>query len=148
MASTATSARPAAAERVLFGKLWWVGPLTIVAAVVANLVAVALFQAALRPDPAFLPLTYGPVAFFSAVGALGAVIVYAAVGRLSRRPLSLYRRIALVALIVSCVPDLLLPLQPAAFPGVSWPNVVALIVLHLIAWAVCVQLLTRLAGEE
>lgn len=149
MTATTTAGRAAGqTERVLFGKLWWVGPLAVVAAVVANLAATALFQAVLRPDPAFLPLTFPPVAIFTIFFGALAVAVYAAVGRLSRRPVSLYRRIALVALVVSCIPDLLIPFQPAAFPGGSWPSAIALIVLHIIGWAVIVPLLTRLAGEE
>lgn len=148
--TTTTTARTAAGrpERVLFGKLAWAGPLAVAAAALANLAATALFQAVLRPDPAFLPLTYPPVAIFTAVFGLAAVAVYALVGRFSRRPVSLYRQVALGTLVVSCIPDLLIPYQPAAFPGGSWPNAIALIVLHVIGWAVIVPLLTRLAGEE
>lgn len=147
--SPTTAGRPAAqTERVLFGKLWWVGPLAVAAAALANLAATALFQAVLRPDPAFLPLTFPPVAIFTLFFGALAVAVYAIVGRLSRRPLGLYRRIALIALVLSCIPDLLIPFQPAAFPGGTWPAAIALIVLHVIGWAVIVPLLTRLAGEE
>jgi hypothetical protein len=149
MTATTTAGRAAGqSQRVLFGKLWWVGLLAIGAAVLANLAAAALFQAVLRPDPAFLPLSYGPVAFFTVIGGLGAVAVYAIVGRFSRQPLSLYRRIALIVMVVSCIPDVLMPFQPAAFPGINWPNAIALIVFHVIGWAVIVPLLTRLAGEE
>lgn len=148
MSATTVRAPAGSTERVVYSKLWWAGPLAIVAALVANLAATALFQALLRPDPAFMPLTFGAVIFFTTMGVLGATIVYAALGRFSSRPVSLFRRVALIVLVVSFIPDLLLPFQPQAFPGVTWPNAIALMVLHAIAWAVCVPLLTRFAGEE
>jgi len=148
---TTATARPVAqqSERVLYGKLWWAGPLAIAAATVTTLIGAAIFQALLRPNPGFLPLTLGPVAFFTVIFTLIGVGVYAAVGRFSRRPVSLYRRIALIALVVSCIPDLGLPFAPPeVFPGANWPNTIALLVLHVAAWAVFVPVLTRFAGEE
>src|SRR3712207_5019804 len=105
MASVPSSA-PSSARPVL-SRLLWVGPLTIVVATLANVVIQQIAVALLRPDPAFMPLTMGPPIFFTVVGVLAAVIVYALVGRFSRDPNPLFRRIALIALVVSLIPDIL-----------------------------------------
>ena len=98
MASITSSVRPA--DRVAFNRLLWVGPLTILAATVANVVIQQIAVAVLNPDPAFLPLTLMPPIIFTVVGVLGAVIVYAMIGRFSQQPVRLFRRVALVELVV------------------------------------------------
>jgi hypothetical protein len=133
--------------RVDFRKLLWVGPLTIIAAIVANLIIQQIAAAALRPDPSFMPLSPPPPIMFTLIGVLGAVIVYAVVGRFAHRPIALFRRIALVALLVSLIPDVLL-LLPGGMPGANLPNVIVLMLMHVVAWAISVNLLTRLAGSE
>lgn len=141
MTATATSAR--ASARPALGRLLWVGPLAIVAATLASVVLQQLAVALLRPDPAFLPLTLLPPIIFTVVGVLGAVIVYALAGRFARDPNPLFRRIALVALIVSFIPDILM-LITGFNPGTTLANVLVLMLMHVVAWAITVELLTRL----
>jgi len=57
----------------------------------------------------------------------------------SAEPLRAYRRIALGALLASCIPNML-PL----LSGVVDLGMFALMVLHVVAWAVTVTMLTRL----
>lgn len=131
-------------ERVDLGRLLWVGPLAIAAAVVANVlvrtVAVALFDV----SPEFPPLALEPTVVFTVVGVLGAVLVFALVVRFARRPVRLFRRIALVVLLLSFVPNVLL-LVPSSVPGATVPAVVTLMFEHVVAWAVSVGILTTLA---
>ena len=129
--------------RPVLSRLVWVGPLAIVAATIANVVLQQLAVAVLRPDPAFLPLTLMPPIIFTVIGVLGAVIVYALVGRFARNPNALFRRIALVTLVVSFVPDILV-LITGFNPGTTLANVVVLMLMHIVAWAITVELLTRL----
>jgi hypothetical protein len=131
-------------ERVAFSRLLWVGPLAIVAAAVANMVIQRIAAAALQPDPGFGPLTPMPPILFSVIGVLGAVIVYALIGRFSRRPIALFRRVALIVLIVSIIPDLLLFAFPS-MPGTTIATIAVLILMHIVAWAIAVGLLTRFA---
>jgi len=142
MVSTASQSQPG--ERVAYSRLLWVGPLTIVAAVVATsllrLVAVALLQ----PDPQFIPLTPAIPVVFTIIGVLGAVIAYAIVGRIGSRPIRLFRRVALVALALSFIPDMLL-LVSGAMPGTSVATVGTLMLMHIVAWAISVRMLTTLA---
>jgi hypothetical protein len=141
MTTTATTAQPV--TRPALSRLLWVGPLTIIAATLANVVLQQLAVALLRPDPAFMPLNLLPPIVFTIVGVLGAVIVYALVGRFARNPEPLFRRIALVTLLVSFVPDILM-LITGFNPGTTLANVIVLMLMHVVAWAITVGLLIRL----
>lgn len=145
MRTATTAAQPPA--RPDLRRLLWVGPLAIVAATVANIILQQIAVAVLRPDPAFLPLTPMPPIIFTVAGVLGAVLVYALVGRLARDPVALFRRIALVTLLVSFIPDILM-LVTGFNPGTTLANVLMLMVMHVVAWAISVALLTRLAGPQ
>ncbi len=145
MASSTSSAHPI--ERIAFSRLLWVGPLTILAATVANVIIQQIAVAVLNPDPAFLPLTQMPPIIFTVVGVLGAVVVYAVIGRFSRQPVRLFRRVALVALVVSFIPDILM-LVTGFNPGTTAANVAVLILMHVVAWGIAVGMLTRLAATE
>src|SRR5687767_12007698 len=82
-------------ERVAFSRLLWVGPLTIVAAVAANVAFVAVANPLLGVSPDFPPLTLDAIAVFTAIGVLAAVVVFGLVARVSKQPIRRYRQIAL-----------------------------------------------------
>src|SRR5215469_6701773 len=99
MASTNT--RSAFQEGFAIRKLVWVGPLTIIVAALINLVirtiAVAFFGV---PDG----FTYLQVPFVigsTVVFLLLALVAFILVGRFARRPVRIFRMLALVALVVS-----------------------------------------------
>jgi hypothetical protein len=81
---------------------------------------------------------------FTVFGALGAVLVFALIGRLSRRPVRLYRIIASVVLVVSFVPDFLLLSAPHA-SGIA---VGALIVMHIATYLITVGMLTTMSRAK
>jgi len=120
--------------------LWWAGPLTVVAAVLlvwaTRAVAVPLFGL----NGEFPPLTYGGLAFFTVVGVGLGVLVFAGVAMISSTPIPTYRRIALVALALSMIPDFWLP---GNVPGATWPIAIVLMVTHVAAWAPTVFILTN-----
>jgi hypothetical protein len=130
-------------ERTSLGRLAGVGALAVVLAVVANLV-VRTLAVSFFASPEFPPLAVGPTVLFTAVGVLGATVVFGLIARFSGRPVRLFRRVALVVLLLSLVPDVLL-LVAAPFPGTSVPAVLALMVEHVVAWAISVYALTTLA---
>ena len=135
------------AERVSFARLLWVGPLTILAAVLANVAFVAVANPLFGVAPDFPALTKDAVAAFTAVCVLLAVLVFALVARFSRRPISLYRRIAIIALILSFIPDVALGVLPNPVP-VGVREVLLLMATHVIAAAVTVGLLTSLTRAQ
>ena len=145
MASVTSSAQPT--TRVALGRLLWAGPLTILAAIVANVIIQQIAVAVLRPDPAFMPLTFAVPIVFTFIGVLGALIVYAVIGRFARQPIQLFRRVALVTLVVSFIPDILM-LITGFNPGTTAANVAVLMLMHVVAWAIAVGMLTRLAGTD
>jgi uncharacterized integral membrane protein len=120
--------------------LWWVGPLTIVAAVLlvfaTRAVAVPLFGL----DGEFPPLTYGGLAFFTVVLVGLAVLVFAGFVMRSSRPVAGYRRVALAALALSMLPDAWLP---GRVPGATWPIAIVLMATHVAAWLPTVFVLTN-----
>ena len=131
--------------------LWWVGLQTIVAAVIAALVVRAAAITVLDIPTSFPPLADpGPTIFFTLVGVLGAVGVFAAVRRFASQPTRLFRSIATVALVVSFLPDLWLLTDAAseAFPGATPASVGTLMVQHVVAAAIVVWMLTMRGRRE
>lgn len=130
--------------RVAFNRLLWVGPLTIVVAVIANTIIWQIVVAVLQPNPIFVPLgTLAPI-FFTLFAVLGAVIVFALIGHFSQQPIALFKRVAVITLIVTFIPDVLM-LFVESFPGTTVGNVLALMIMHVVAWAITVYLLTTFA---
>ncbi|MFC7204574.1 DUF6069 family protein [Haloferax namakaokahaiae] len=115
------------------------GAVAIALSVVANalVLAVVLASGAVQP---FAPLSYPPVVLFSALGALGAVLVYAILSSRVENPDRTFTRVAAAVLVVSFVPDIgLLFGDPLA----TVPGVVVLMVMHAIVAGICVGTLTR-----
>jgi hypothetical protein len=108
-------------------------------AVVVNVVLVAVSQA-LNIAPDFMALTYPPVAFLSAVGAIGATVVYWFIAGRRENPGPLFVRVATVALVISFVPDigLLFADEAATILGV-----VVLMLMHVVVAVASVRLLTQ-----
>jgi uncharacterized protein DUF6069 len=138
-------------ERVALGRLWWVTLLTIVAASAANLVVYLIASALFEGPRRFSMLT--PVSIIASIAMylVVAAIVYALIGRFSKRPIRVFRIVSVVALLLSFGP----PISAAfTFPPPDAPDattVVTLLVMHVVAAIITVGLFTRLArvtGEE
>lgn len=140
-----TSTRSASKPGVALRKLVWVGPLTFIVAALVNLLirisAVAFFGV---PDGfTYLqaPFVIGSTLIFLMLAFLAFVLV----GRFARRPVRVYRIVALVALFVS----FLFPVQAlsGAFlaPGMNLHIFWTMIVLHTVTATLTVSLLTTLA---
>ncbi len=99
--------------------------------------------------PEFPPLDGpGPTIFFTVVLTLGAIGVYVMVRRWADRPESLFRRIAIVVLLLSFLPDIAMLTDGAAttFPGATPAGVGVLMLMHVKAAAVIVWSLTARRG--
>jgi Family of unknown function (DUF6069) len=134
MIQTKQEALPRRKERINWSRFWLVGPLVIVTAVVVNLLVsravVALFPTVMMAS--------GSIVLFTVIGTLGAVLVFALVGRRAAHPITLYYKIAGVALLLSFVPDILL--FTIGFPAIV---VEAYMLMHIAAAAICVIGLTK-----
>ncbi len=145
MASSTT--RPTSQEGFAIRKLEWGGPLTILVAVLFNLVlrtiAVAFFGVSDGLTYLQAPFVIGSTVVFL----LLALVAFILVGRFARRPVRFYRVLALVALVVSFLNPVmaLVGLFPA--PGMNLPTFWTMIVMHTVTAMITVSLLTRLSVE-
>ena len=137
--------RVAPVEHIAYQRLLWAVPLTaLVAAIAAGVVeALASLPGAIPSTVrlpglmGYQPLTPASAAITALVATLWAAVAFALIGRFARRPVRLFRIIALVTLILS----LALPLTA---PGVPMSMRASLSLLHVVVAAVDVGLLTTL----
>lgn len=139
-------------ETVDARRIWLAGLVGIVASVAANLVLRALFFAVMPLPVDFPPLQAGAVATVTTIGTLAAAIVYALIVRFSARPVTVFRWVAVVALILSILPNLALVADPTAIPfpfaGASSMAFGVLIAFHIVAALVSVAVLTGMTRKK
>ena len=134
-----------AKPRVAFDKLLWVGLLSIGVAVLADLFVRTIATTFFGVPEGFVylqaPFLIGSIAFFGVL----AILVFALVARLARRPVRLYRLLASIALLAS----LLLPIMALSgqfpAPGMNLHIFWTMVVMHCVAALILVSLLTQLA---
>jgi hypothetical protein len=102
-----TAAPASDRDGVLFSRLLWVAPLTVIVSVVVNLIIKVIAQA-LDPALADMGQLGRPNVVLTLEGAILAVLVFAIVAWLLPQPIRTYRIVAVVAVLVSLIPDLLL----------------------------------------
>jgi hypothetical protein len=132
-------------ERVALGRLWWASLLAGLAATVANVVvyliasaAGAIPQTVLIPTPGGpMPITVVPVILNSFVPAIVAGAFLALLNRFTRRPIRIFRIVSVVLLLLSFA-------NPFTIPGAPIVMIVALNLMHVVAAAIIVGVLTTL----
>lgn len=134
------------ARSVDWGRFALVGIATVVAAVAANLVVYFIGSLVVDYDPEFVVLsTPGGTIIFTAIPAIVAVLVYAILLRTVSDPARTFTIIAAVVLVLSWIPDLT---YIPSVPGSSTGQTAILMVMHAVAAAVIVAMLTRLTGSR
>ena len=119
--------------------------IALVIAIPLDLAIEAFARQAFAVSPEFEPFQ-GTVAPYTAGGLVLAGIAYAIVQRFFRDFDRVYIRLAIVALVLSWVPDVALLFINE--PGATVPAVASLMVIHAVAAAVVVTLLVRAAGAR
>ena len=127
-------------------RLIWLGPLTILASILGVLIVRVIAVAILRPDPAPMSLGWVLPTLFTFVLVSGAVLVFALVARFAKNPIRTYQIVAFVFLLISFLPDIGFARSP--MPGANWPNAIALMIMHIVAWEICVSMLSKLSIES
>jgi hypothetical protein len=127
----------------------WVGPLTIVVAVLANLVVRTLAVSFFGVSASF-PYLQAPVIIITTVAFLVlALLVFVLVGRVSSHPVRSFRIVGGIALVVSFL-NPLLQLAGHWLPatGMNLPIFWTMIVMHIVSALITIGLLTTLAVER
>jgi hypothetical protein len=123
----------------------WVAALTAVISVAAVIAVRAWAIRILHPSSAFAPLASGPPIVDTLLGVVAAIFVFL---RVASNPngLRLWRYVSTAALVLSFAPDVWLATSHQM--GGGWPEAFALMLMHVVVWAVCITLLPRLAFSE
>ncbi len=131
--------------KVQLRRLLWVGPLTVLASIFGVLIVRVVAVAILQPDP--IPLSLGWVIpiISTFVFVTGAVLVFALVSRFAANPIRTYQVIAFVVLLLTFVPDVVF--VEMHFLNSTWPITIALMVMHVVVWGICVVMLSKLSVE-
>lgn len=115
------------------------GAVALVLAVGVNVIIVFATTSTGAIEP-FRALSYPPVATLTAVGVIGATVVYAVIRRRSDNPNRTFAIVAVVVLLVSFVPDIVaLP----GMPGATTAAIVVLMAMHVTTAGIAYGVLTR-----
>ena len=134
------SAESAQARGVNWGRYALRGLATVVAAVLANSVFYYLGAALGVYDPEFIVLSnvMGAV-IFTVVPAIVAVLLYAVLLRFTRHPAGIFMVVSAIVFVVTLIPDFT---YIPTVPGSTNAQVAVLVLMHVIAAAVIVRMLT------
>jgi hypothetical protein len=123
---------------------------SVAAAALANVVMYFIVGLLYDAPEGFAPLTLGPILLFTIVGtSAGALLFWFLSGR-SANPIRTYRLIALVALILSIIPNIVAYFNPSMFPmpGGTPMAFLVLILFHIVAAVVSVMVLTTMVARR
>lgn len=114
--------------------------------VAANLIARQLLGQVIEFPAGFLPLTPGPIAVFTLIGTAMGGLVFWLMARVLPNPLRPFQVVALAALVLSIIPNLILMGNPqmAPMPGGTPQAFGVLIVFHVIAGLITIFVLSRM----
>ena len=134
------------ASTIRLRKLWWAGPLTVLAAIVGVLIVRMIARIILQPPYApGLEMIMIPIVL-TLVLCTGAAVVFALVGRFARNPILVYLVISIIFLLISFLPDIAVASAP--FPGAGWSYAITLMIMHVVAGFITVFMLIRLTSIE
>jgi hypothetical protein len=134
------------ASSIQLKKLWWVGPLTVLSAIVGVLVVRTIARAILPPPYApGLAIIMLPI-MLTLVLCTGGVLVFALVGRFVKKPIRTYIIIASIFLVISFLPDIAAVSAP--MPGAGWPYSITLMIMHVVAGFITVYMLIKLTQSR
>lgn len=115
-----------------------------VAAVIGNFIVATVFKAISDIPAEFQPFVFLRYLLFTVIGVIGAAVVYWILGRLNGDPVKRFNIIALIVLVLSFIPDILM-LSSDFMPGATMAGVMALMLMHVVTAVACIVLFPRLA---
>ena len=143
MSVTQTTTSGALKRQGLSARAWWMGALIVFGAVVMNTAIVLVAHTLLTVAPTFGPLQYVAAVPTTVIAVIGALVVFVVISQRSQQPVRLFRRIALIVLAISLIPDVAVFVLKL-YPGTTLPQVGVLMLMHIATALLCVSLAPRL----
>lgn len=147
MTNASTAVQP---SKLPFSRVLAAGGIAIVGSVIANVIVYYLGVMLTQPPADFLPLD-SPMrtVIFTVLNLVVATIVFAVINAFSKSPIRLFTIVAVVALLLGLIPDIMLLVNPAAM-AMGTPTfgaVLVLIVMHFVGFAITIWAFTRWAPK-
>lgn len=141
--SVATSSLSRPSRGANWGRIAPAGLAAVVGSGLATVLVYYAGETVVRYDPDFVELgsAVGD-GIFTSVLAVGAFLVYAALLRFARKPVRTFTIVSAVVLVLSLIPDFTIARSD---PGSSDAQVAVLVLMHIVAAAVIVPVLTTFA---
>ncbi|HYX48822.1 MAG TPA: DUF6069 family protein [Ktedonobacteraceae bacterium] len=133
---------------VALHKLFWVGPLTIVSAVLANLIIRSIAISIFGIPETFQYLQSSTVIGSTVIFVLLALLAFVLVSHFARRPIQFYRMLALVVLGISFLSPVMALLGLFPVPGMTLSIFWTMIAMHIVSAIIVIGLVTTLVGEQ
>ena len=119
-----------------------VGAVLVLVATAAELLLAIVLRAVFAVPAGFSPLAAPAVATMTVVGMIGATVVFGWMAGARQDPRAAFVRIALVALVLSWVPDLGIWIT-GVFPHTTGAGIISLMALHPVAAGFAIGILYR-----
>lgn len=147
MTNASTAVQP---SKLPFSRVLAAGGIAIVGSVIANLVVYFIGRMLVNSPADFQPLASPmPTIIFTVLNLVLATVVFAVINAFSKSPIRLFTIVAVVALLLGLIPDIMLLVNPAPM-GMGTPTfgaVVVLILMHFVGFAITMWAFTRWAPK-
>lgn len=127
------------------------GGIAIVGSVIANLIVYWIGRRLTQPPANFQPLASPvPTMIYTVLFLIIATGVYAWINAKASDPVRMWTIVAIVALILSLIPDVLLLINPGILPigTPNVPTVLVLMVMHVVAYGITMWAFTKWAHQQ
>ncbi len=115
----------------------------VICAVTVNLFFIFIVKLFIHTPPTFSPFFYSFIALYTALGVMGAGLVYLIIKKLTPNYHKIFTWVSIVALMLSLIPDIAMYMNPEPDDvGVTIPIVIILMLTHIFAAFIAVKTLT------
>jgi hypothetical protein len=128
-------------------RIWLGGLVTLVLAVIGNLILLWIANLLLTIPPEFDPLGPLRISIFTVAFVLGGIILYAILAAKVEHPIRTYQRVAWIFLFVSFIPDIAM-LFVDFMPGATLTAVVVLMLTHVVAGLIAIYVLPAMTKAK
>jgi hypothetical protein len=135
-------------EHIALRRLIWVGPLTIVIAIIANLIIHAIAISVFGISATFQLLQASSIIGGTIVLLLLALLVFVLVSHFAQRPIQFYRKLALVMLCISFLSPVMALTGLFPTSGMTFSIFWTMIVMHIVSALIVIGLFTTLTREQ